>query len=384
MRVCPPLTTRIARRGITATAAAGAMLAAGPASTAGRRWRPGLALAAAAGGPAVTLSFTVDSTADSHDASPGNGVCADRQDRCTLRAAIEEASASPAGSSVSISLPAGTYQLTLGSLAETANTITITGAGAISTLIKGNGTFGVLQADAPVTASLSGVTITGGNAGPSGYGGGVLSYGHMTISASAITGNKAAAGGGISNSGGKLTITGSSISGNTATAYGGAGIQNGGLNNLPGSVTVTSTAISNNTASGDGGGILNGQNGHPAAGGPAQAPRRRPGAPSARAWPGARAWPRVRPATSSLAVTVTNSNINGNTSDNAGGGIANDAGTAVITGSTLAGDTVPGAVGGGISSYGTLTVKKSTLASDSSSGGYGGGSTSSPEARRAR
>ena len=39
---------------------------------------------------AAAATFTVNSTVDSVDASPGNGTCADSLNRCTLRAAIME------------------------------------------------------------------------------------------------------------------------------------------------------------------------------------------------------------------------------------------------------------------------------------------------------
>jgi large repetitive protein len=357
MRVRRLLTARIIRRTLTVTAAA----AAGPvlACTA--------VPAGAAVQPATAYTFTVNSTADSHDANPGNGVCADSQGRCTLRAAVEEADADPAGSTITITVPAGTFALTLGTLEESANTITINGAGAgagagaAATMIEGNNTFGVLKIDSAVTATVAGVTITDGNAGNSGYGGGVLTAGTTTISASLISTNSAAAGGGVANSGGMLTITNTTVSGNTATEYGGAGIQNGGLKNLAGTVDVKSSTVTNNTASGDGGGILNGQNGHPAPTGRSIAPRSR-----ATAAPNA-------PAAASLVLSVTNSAITDNTSDNAGGGIANDGGTTTITGSTVNDNTCPNAIGGGIETYGPLTVTKTTLSGNSSSGGYGGG-----------
>ncbi len=66
--------------------------------------------------PGTRLSFQVSTTADGHDAHPGDGRCADRAGRCTLRAAVEEAAAQPPGTAVSIGLPAGSYGLRLGSL----------------------------------------------------------------------------------------------------------------------------------------------------------------------------------------------------------------------------------------------------------------------------
>lgn len=43
----------------------------------------------------VATTFTVKSTADTVDAKPGDGVCADSCGNCTLRAAIMEANAFP-------------------------------------------------------------------------------------------------------------------------------------------------------------------------------------------------------------------------------------------------------------------------------------------------
>jgi CSLREA domain-containing protein len=298
---------------------------------------------------AATVTFVVNSTADSHDAHPGNGKCADSAGRCTLRAAVEAAGSEPAGTSVSIKVPAGSYLLTLGSLDLTGNTISITGAGtgaiagtgAGSTVIRAKGPFRTVSVGAAATATLSQVTITGGNAGPSGYGGGVFNAGKLTVSLSVISKNTATAGGGIANAGGTLTVTGSTVSDNTAPEFGGGGIQNGGLHNVPGLVTVTNSTITGNTSGGDGGGILNGQNGHPStAHGAAVAVR--PICPRIHrcgglGWPGTGRWGTGR---AGVNLTVTGTQITGNTSTNAGGAIANDGGTAVVTSSTLTGNSV--------------------------------------------
>jgi CSLREA domain-containing protein len=63
-------------------------------------------------GTASAAAFAVNSTADAPDANPGDGVCATASGACTLRAAIQEANALN-GADV-ISVPAGTYTLTLG------------------------------------------------------------------------------------------------------------------------------------------------------------------------------------------------------------------------------------------------------------------------------
>ena len=132
------------------------------------------------------MTFAVTSTADAHAAHPGNGRCADSAGRCTLRAAVETASAEPAGTSVTIRVPAGRYRLTLGSLDLADNTVSVVpDAGAArSTVVRAGGAFRVIEVGAAATAALTRVTITGGKAGPSGYGGGVYSAGQLTVSRS--------------------------------------------------------------------------------------------------------------------------------------------------------------------------------------------------------
>ena len=329
---------------------------------------------------AATVTFVVNSTADSHDAHLGNGKCADSAGRCTLRAAVEAAGSEPAGTSVSIKVPAGSYLLTLGSLDLTGNTVSITGAGtgAIagtgsgSTVIHAKGSFRTVIVGKAATATLSRVTITGGNAGPSGYGGGVYNAGKLTVSLSVISKNTATAGGGIANAGGTLTVTGSTVSDNTAPEFGGGGIQNGGLHNVPGLVTVTNSTITGNTSGGDGGGILNGQNGHPSAADSA-AVAVRPVCPRIHrcgglGWPGTG---RTTAGPKGVNLAVTGTQVTGNTSANAGGAIANDGGTAVLTSSALTGNSAGAAVGGGISAYGSLTVDLSTISSNKASSGGG-------------
>src|SRR5262249_57996491 len=96
--------------------------------------------------PAFAATFSVNSTADTVDVSPGNGVCADAANNCTLRAAIMETNALPGADT--IMLPAGTYLLTLpnaggvnedmdatGDL-DVTDSLTINGAGSGSTIIQ--------------------------------------------------------------------------------------------------------------------------------------------------------------------------------------------------------------------------------------------------------
>src|SRR5258708_2543470 len=147
---------------------------------------------------ASAATFTVNSTVDSVDASPGDGNCADSLGRCTLRAAIMESNAS--GVPNTINVPAGTYTLTLGPSDDEFNfdgaedsfgdldilntDLTINGAGAGVTIIDGGGIDCVFDVNNfsnfgnPVNATFTGLTIRNGNAptSPEGYhqpGGGI-------------------------------------------------------------------------------------------------------------------------------------------------------------------------------------------------------------------
>jgi CSLREA domain-containing protein len=52
----------------------------------------------------TTATFTVNSTGDASDATPGDGVCDDGGGNCTLRAAIQEANANPGQDTVNVSV----------------------------------------------------------------------------------------------------------------------------------------------------------------------------------------------------------------------------------------------------------------------------------------
>src|SRR6266516_2056309 len=88
--------------------------------------------------------FTVNSTVDAVDVSPGDGACATLGGRRTPRAAVQEANARPGADGVN--LPAGTYVLAILGAGEDAavtgdlditDDLTITGAGAESTIVDG-------------------------------------------------------------------------------------------------------------------------------------------------------------------------------------------------------------------------------------------------------
>ena len=320
--------------------AAACLLTAGVAA-----WLPGAAQASPG-------TLTVNTTADAHDAHPGDGICADAAGQCTLRAALEEADASPSGSRVRITVPAGTYDLTLGSLtlgsATVPLSITVAGAGAGDTIVTSTGRFRVMLVPGyHTTGTLVNLQLTAGKAGPNSYGGGIFSQGRLTLSDDTLTGNRAGAGGGVANAGGTLMVTGGTIENNNGGQFGGGGIQNGGPKNVPGTVVVRSAAITGNVTTNEGGGIFSGQNGHPAAAGRAAVPPRRLCAPARCAAP------RLA-AAAGLVLHVTGSVVTRNRGSNGGGGIAAE-GTAMLAGSQVNGNSAGAAIGGGVFNVGTVT-----------------------------
>ena len=115
-------------------------------------------------GASATYTFTVTTKADSTDAHPGNGGCADSSGRCSLRAAIQEADAEPAGSTIDVTVPAGKYTLSLGPLSFTANTIDVTGAGSTATVVKQtkSSAHQLVNVAASATVTLSALELTKG------------------------------------------------------------------------------------------------------------------------------------------------------------------------------------------------------------------------------
>ncbi len=138
-------------------------------------------------------------------------------------------------------------------LSDQTGTETITGPRAGVT-IKGNYTTAgvansVFEIEPGATATLSGLTITGGN-NPI-WGGGVDNYyGTATLIDCTVSGN---AGGGFVNNFGTATLTDCTISDNSASYYGFGG--GGGVWSY-GTTTLTNCTISGNSAAG-GGGLVN-------------------------------------------------------------------------------------------------------------------------------
>lgn len=134
------------------------------------------------GGPAFATTFTVDTTADAVDATPGDRQCRTAGDLCSLRAAVQEANALPGLDE--ILLPAGTFPLSLAGANEDAGTtgdldvqddLTLTGAGEGLTFLDAAGLDRVFDSHPPVGGMalwLVRMTVRGGaGSGPNGDGG---------------------------------------------------------------------------------------------------------------------------------------------------------------------------------------------------------------------
>jgi CSLREA domain-containing protein len=202
--------------------------------------------------------FYVDSTADAVDAHIGDGIAADAQGRCTLRAAIQEANA--AGNDLrTIFLDSGTYSFGIAGTDEdlaAAGDLDITGnvriVGVGKTTIDATGLGRVF--DVTGTLRLEGVTITGGKLTGSGQGGaGFRNRGSLTVLDATISANAAdGRGGGVFNAdAGTLTLTRCTIADNSALQ--GGGVCHEGTN----AVTITDTTFSANIAALEGGALAN-------------------------------------------------------------------------------------------------------------------------------
>ncbi len=232
----------------------------------GQAWAASLA-------PATT--YTVNTTLDTPDVDPSNGVCADANGRCSLRAAIMDANFTAALDT--ILLPAGVYLLTRPGIDDNAlvgdlditHDLTIQGAGSAAAIVDGNGAvtgdrvFQILNTALNVT--LSGMTIRNGLASTSTTtGGGILmeGAGHLQLSDVVLDSNRALNGGGLYASlptqGGSIDMQHVVLHANKALASGvGAG---GGmfasLLSSTSTITVQDSQVYSNTADGTGGGFF--------------------------------------------------------------------------------------------------------------------------------
>ncbi len=206
-------------------------------------------------------AFTVDSSADARDATPGDGICATSAGVCTLRAAIQETNALAGEDAIEV--PAGDYVLTIpGSDEDSACTgdldisddLILTGAGLGQTIIDAAGLDRVIDVPWPdegrsfLRVELAGITVTGGEAE---WGGGISAdSAELSILESAVDENH---GSGIDAFDVDLLVSRSVLEGNSSE-YSGGGIHADFFNN----VTIEDSTIKRNHSALGGGGIATG------------------------------------------------------------------------------------------------------------------------------
>ena len=311
-----------------------------------------------AGGSAT---LTVTKTDDTFD-----GVCdAD----CSLREAI-----AVAASGDSITIPAGTYTLTLGSQLVINKSLSLNGTGSGHTIIQAAANSGDAKHRVfNITSGnvfISGVTIRLGKTSENG--GGILNStgANLTLLSTVIRNNKADRGGGIVNTG-TLTITNSIINDNDSRAWGGGILNVGELN-------IATSTVSNNSTEVNGGGIFNAGRGilNPGneTGGKLNISDTTISGNIAGSGGGGIFNTPIGTGPSGGTVTVTNSTINGNSTDSYGGGIFNNH-NLILTNTTVS-NNMATLEGGGIfnfqSSRGTVALTNSTI-TDNSAGSGGDG-----------
>ena len=190
--------------------------------------------------------IVVSTLVDESDGNISSGDLSLRE-ALALAAAIPGADKITFASSLFSSGPA-TITLSLGELTLDSN-VTITGPGADKLSISANNQTGVFYENSGVTATLSGVKITGGNTNA---GGGIFASGSLTLDHATVAGNTVTSTGGgifVSNTG-YLSLIDSTVDGNHAGASGGGIFVYAGAGHV---LDVSRSTISNNTANGIGG-----------------------------------------------------------------------------------------------------------------------------------
>lgn len=227
--------------------------------------------------PAQATTFLVDTIADTVDANPGDGTCADSIGDCSLRAAIHEIM-NTAGPHVIQLVGGNTYTLTIGGRDEYAplplgvpsidtpthgdldirgTTVTIEGVGGVGNepaTIDADGIDRVFEVRSNASATFRNLVITGGSStgtADADFGGGVRAIGPTVFENVRVEGNTSYKGAGIHpDSPATHVIRDSAIVDNVSTYNGGGLFVEGGT-----MVTIERTELSGNTATNNGGAI---------------------------------------------------------------------------------------------------------------------------------
>ncbi len=280
----------------------------------------------------LLATFTVTSTADNGSAG-------------TLRWAIEQANAATTPSTIDFSLGHAPAAIVLSEgvleLSNTAASIAIDGpSGGVS--VNADGASRVLQVEKDVTATISGLTITGGSVSLTA--GGLYNQGTVTLTNCAISGNSY----GLGNSG-TVTLDSCTVSGNSSVGLANGGTatldsctvddnSDTGVYNSRGTVALTDCTISGNSGTYWGGGFES---------------------------------------TRGAKATLRDCQISGNFAKDFGGGLASYESETTLVDCTISGNSAGG--GGGVfisgglgSEQGYATLTGCTISNNSATG-YGGG-----------
>ncbi len=199
-------------------------------------------------GSALAATFTVISTSDTNDASPGNGVCANSSGNCSLRAAIQEANALAGDDTVTFG---AVLSFAVGDPLLVTTTITVDGGTGAKQVLDGGGVGQVFELTYLGNLTLVNLELRNGAAPADGYGGVIdVGAGVLNLQYCSVHGGFAQYGGGIYASSGNISASFSSISSNQATSRGG-GIHVQGT----GGIYLWNSLVSNNISQGYAGGI---------------------------------------------------------------------------------------------------------------------------------
>jgi hypothetical protein len=224
--------------------------------------------------------FSVNTTVDSIDSSPGNGICADISGNCSIRAATMEIDSLPKTSSYGIQIPPGIYTLTIpnsvpitdvamGDLNVNGRSVSFIGTDARTTIIQagtigniigseGNGidrVFGIRGdgLNSITGVVFSGLTIRNGKTISSGGGITAGNNARLVINNVTIANNTADGGGGIYLAGARLDMRNSTITGNKDRFFVRGSVYFFSLG--PTSPFASSGSIVNSTISGNNSGV---------------------------------------------------------------------------------------------------------------------------------
>src|SRR5215203_2067493 len=279
-------------------------------------------------GTAAAATFTVDTLID----NAGLNSCTAAPDDCSLRGAIAQANTLAGADVIDFSVTGEIVLNASGALPSLQGVITIDGPGANLLTVRRDLSairFRIFTVSAGTTASISGLTITGGRL-TGAFGSGILNdNATLTLSDCTITGNATTWGGGGIFSTGSLTVNNCIISDNSGTLFGG-GITGGST------ININNTTVSGNTAQNGGG--VNSDGG---------------------------------------VMTLTGVTLSGNSAQNGGGAYSNDS-TMIINNSTVSGNSVSSIGGGARNNFNaTLIIRNSTITGNTATVGAGGVASSS-------